>query len=154
VLEKQSGYGKNIVIANGSLLGDIENINLLVTDPTNNLVAKNSITISPQNPKIVFYQNDPFYGFSIDKAVYNIFDLKKDELQLIASPYFFTIEGGNINKYKWTLNNIDMDSLDNLRTVLFKKTEGGGSSIISLRSENSNRVLQFAESSVVIKFDK
>jgi hypothetical protein len=79
--QNQSGYGKNVLILNGSVLGREEEIDLLVTDPNSNLVANGFINLRPTEPEIVFYQNDPYYGQIFDNTSSNIFDLKKEEIQ-------------------------------------------------------------------------
>ena len=40
VYQSQNGYGKSVLILNGSILGQTDKIEVLVTDPVNNLVAE------------------------------------------------------------------------------------------------------------------
>ena len=40
VYQSQNGYGKSVLILNGSTLGQTDKIEVLVTDPVNNLVAE------------------------------------------------------------------------------------------------------------------
>lgn len=154
VYESQSGYGKNVVTLNGSLLGGGENIEVLVTDPVNNLVAQGFVDISPADPEIVFYENNPYYGHIFDMAVADNFDLKTDEVQILAAPYYFTKERSGLLQYKWRLNNELIPDLSESRTAIFRKPEGeSGRSSISLQVENLNRILQQAESSLTMNFE-
>lgn len=151
--QSQSGYGKNVLILNGSVLGKEDEVEVLVTDPTNNLVADSFINIVPTDPEIVFYENNPYYGHLFDLAVKNTFDLKTGEVQILAAPYYFSKEREGLLKYDWRLNGETVPNLVGSRTAIFKKPEGqSGVSNISLSIENLNRVLQQADAGLMIKF--
>lgn len=153
--QNQSGYGKNTLILNGSLLGRTEEIEVLVTDPVNNMVAQSFIDIAPTDPQIVFYENDPYYGQIFDRTLSGVFDLKTDEVQILAAPYHLSKENFANLKYEWRLNGRLVPELTNSRTAIFKKPEGeAGQSNLSLRVENLNRVLQQADSNLVVRFKK
>jgi hypothetical protein len=153
VYQNQSGYGKNVLILNGSLLGKEENVSVLVTDPGSNLVAQNSITVTPTDPKIIFYENNPYYGHNFDTAVQSGFTLNGEELQVLATPFGFTKEGTGGLKFEWRLNGQSVPALLGSRTAIFRKPEGaGGQSSVSLNIENQNRVLQQASGNFSVKF--
>jgi len=153
VYQSQSGYGKSVVTLDGSLLGKQENIEVLVTDPVNNLVAHGFIDISPVKPEIVFYENDPYYGLIFDSAIAGSFDLKTNEVQILSAPFFFTKEGGDLLQYNWMLNGQTIPDLSGSRTAIFKKPENeSGRSTISLRMENVNRILQQADGGLEMQF--
>ena len=152
--QSQSGYGKNTLILNGSILGRGESVEVLVTDPVNNLVAQGFIDVSPVDPEIIFYENNPYYGHIFDSAITNTFDLNAEEVQIWAAPYYFSKESAGNLKYEWQLNNATVTNLSDSRTAIFKKPEGErGESNISLSIENLNRILQQASASLKIKFD-
>ncbi len=153
VLESQSGYGKNIVFINGALLGGQEQIELLVRDPVHNLTAQAFVNIDTTNPELVFYKNDPYYGYMFDNALPSIVDLKTDEVQIVASPYFVTKERSSILQYEWRLNGQNAPELQSSRTAIFRKPEGqSGESSIRLNVSNLNRILQYAEGNLTVKF--
>jgi hypothetical protein len=155
VFQNQNGYGKNMVILEGSILGREESIDLLVTDPVNNLVAQSSVNIVPIDPQIVFYENNPYYGYIFDSATENPFKLKTEEIQILAAPYYFTKEQSGLLVFDWQLNGASVPNLSSSRTAIFKKPEGkSGESNISLRVENSSRILQQADGSLIINFSK
>ena len=154
VYQNQSGYGKNVAILNGSILGQNDKIEVLVTDPTNNLAAEGFLDIAPVDPQIVFYENDPYYGHIFDMAITSSFNLKTDEVQILAAPYFFTKERSGLLKYEWRLNNTSVPSLSGSRTAIFRKPEGeSGQSVISLQMENTNRILQQADGRLIMNFE-
>lgn len=152
--QSQSGYGKNTIIINGSLLGKIEKVEVLVRDPVNNLVADAFIDIAPSDPQILFYENNPYYGHNFDQALNN-FELKTAEVQILAAPYYFSKERAGNLTYDWQLNGFSVPGLSNSRTAIFKKPEGsGGQSNISLNIENLNRILQQADSNLTMQFEE
>lgn len=151
----QSGYGKKVLVLNGSILGRSESIKVLVTDPINNLAAQSFIDISPTDPEIIFYEINPYYGHIFDSAVANSFDLKTGEVQILAAPYYFTREENNPLKYEWRLNGQVIPNLSDSRTAIFKKPEDeAGRSSISLQTKVTNRILQQAGSSLIMNFEK
>lgn len=153
--QSQSGYGKNILILNGSLLGKTENIRVLVTDPVNNLVAQDFIDIAPTDPEIVFYKIDPYYGHIFDTALTGTFYLKGEEVQILAVPFYFSKEKDGLLQYVWMLNGLEAPSLSGSRTAIFRKPEDKtGRSSVSLRVENQNRILQQADGGFVVNFSK
>lgn len=155
VYKNQSGYGKYAVVLNGSLLGKQEKIRVLVTDPVNNLVAESFLDISPVKPEIVFYENNPFYGYIFDQALSGRFNMKSPEVQIVSSPFYFTKEDLDLIKNTWLLNGNNAPELSGSKTVVFRKPEEkSGQSSIFLRMENENRILQQAEKTLVVSFDK
>jgi hypothetical protein len=152
VYESQSGYGRDTLVLNGSLLGREEQIDVLVTDPTTNLVANDFIVIGPIEPEVVFYENSPYYGPIFDKAIRSL-ELEAEETQILAAPYNLSKEPLGKLVYDWRLNGVSVPELKNSRTAIFKKPEeGSGQSAISLSIENLNRVLQQGSGQVNIEF--
>ena len=155
VYQNQNGYGKSVLILNGSILGQTDKIEVLVTDPINNLVAEAFLDVSPSDPEIVFYRNDPYYGLIFDTAIVGSFDLKSEEVQIFAAPYYFTKKDAGSLKYEWQLNSQTAPSLSGSRTAIFRKPENeAGRSAVSLGVENPNRILQQADGSLMINFSK
>lgn len=153
VLQSQSGYGKSAVYINGSLFGRTENIEVMVTDPINNLVAKGRVNISPVGPEIIFYKNDPYYGPLFENALSSDYDLKTEEFEMMASPFFFSKEDMPGFTYNWKLNGNPIDSIKFSRNAVFRKPEGSGRSMISLAIENQNKILQGATKNLTLIFD-
>lgn len=152
VYQNQSGYGKNVLVLNGSLLGKSENVIVTVTDPLNNITAQGAINIVPTNPEIVFYENNPYYGHIFDVAINGTYDLKTEEIQIIAAPFYFT-KDKNL-EYTWRLNGQSVPNLAGSLTAVFRKPEEetAGRSNISLQIINPDKVLQEADKNLVINF--
>jgi hypothetical protein len=155
VYQNQSGYGKNVVTLDGSLLGGTENISVLVTDPVSGLAAQGFAYIAPVDPEIIFYENDPYYGHIFDESLDGQFQLKTNEVQILAAPYYFTKENMGGLKYNWMLNGASIPNLVDSRTAIFRKPENQtGQSVISLQIENTNRILQQADGNLTMSFGK
>lgn len=154
--QSQSGYGRNVLILNGNILGKTQEIELFVRDPITNTSSNTSIEILPSDPEIIFYENDPFYGYNFEKALIQTIDMgKKEEVQVFASAFFFSKENGANIQYKWRLNGKNAPELENSKTVVFRRPEKEqGVANIKLEIENLNRVLQFANTNLNIKFDE
>ena len=145
--------GKALHPRQGGFLGRVENIEVLITDPVNNLVAQGFIDISPTDPEIVFYENSPYYGHLFDLAIENPFTLKSEEVQILVAPYYFSKDGGSSLIYKWRLNGQTIPDLSGSRTAVFRKPEDEkGQSVVSLQIENTSRVLQQADGSLIMNF--
>jgi len=155
VYQSLSGYGKNVITIDGSLFGRDEEIKVLVTDPVSGLVAEGLLNVSPADPEIIFYENDPYYGHLFDIAIGSALSLKAEEVQILAAPYYFTEEESGVLKYEWRLNGQIIPNLSSSRTAIFRKPENSdGKSVISLRIENTNRILQQADGSLGVIFEK
>lgn len=155
VYQSKSGYGKNVLNLDGSLLGRSEKIEVLVTDPTNNLSAQGFVDISPTNPEIVFYENSPYYGHIFDSAINQSFVLKSGEIQILAAPYYFTKETTDLIQSEWRLNNRVVSDLSGSRTAIFRKPDGeSGTSVISLHMQNFAKILQQADGNLTMNFEK
>lgn len=153
VLQNESGYGKDVVLLSGRSLGQNEEIRVLVTDPTNNLVAQNVLYLKPVTPEIVFYENNPYYGTIFNKAVSRSFNLEREEVEILAAPFYFTKEASGLLKYEWRLNGQNIPDLAGSRTAVFRKPEGQtGQSNISLQMENLNHILQQTDASLSVIF--
>lgn len=151
--QNQSGYGKNTIILDGSMLGRAEWVEVLVTDPVDKMTSQGFINISPVDPEIVFYENNSYYGHIFDKSISNEYDLKTGEVQILAVPYYFTRERDGLLKYEWRLNGAPISNLSDIRTAIFRKPENKtGRSTISLAVENLNRILQQADASIDMIF--
>lgn len=153
VYESQSGYGKNSIVVSSSLFGREENIEVLVTDPVNNLVVQEFLDVRAVEPEIVFYENNPYYGHIFESAVSDSLNLNSEEIEVLAAPYYFTKERDGVLKYEWRLNGQSIPNLSDSRTAIFRRPDGqGGKSNISLQIANNGRILQQAKADLSISF--
>mgnify|MGYP001579574390 CR=1 FL=1 len=155
VLGSVSGYGKNTLILYGSIISRPMVISVEVTSPKSAVKTSGSVVINPTQTKVLFYEINPLYGIQYGSAVGKELVMKDNELTLIASPYFFSIEEKTFGKlsHKWTLNNKKIEEESGKDIITFRKPETVGTSQISLSIESDNKVLQSARNTVLLKFD-
>lgn len=148
----QSGAGKNSFIFKMDNLFSKKTISVEVSDYQKTNIAKNSIKIGNDKPKIIFYEEKPLEGTQYNKAILGEFELKAPEINIKAEPYFFS-KGDIYNlSYQWTMNNKNIES-EEFPNILSLKTDGSkGESLIGLRISNPLNIFQAAEKSLKIKF--
>lgn len=149
----QSGYGKNVLVLNGSNLGRRESVELLVKDPNSRMTAKSTLNITPTEPRVVFYENSPYYGYIFNSALNSSVKLTGEELQVMIAPFYFSNETAGSLKYSWRLNGTEIKELSGSRSAIFRKPEeGSGRSNIALNVKNLSYFLQQASASLGIEF--
>ncbi|MDP1625373.1 MAG: hypothetical protein Q8L64_06475 [bacterium] len=151
-----SGYGKNTFITSQtSYLRPGEDIMVEVSAPRDNIVARRSVTISPIVPKIVFYENSGLYGTLYEKSLLRSVNLVNDEVEIVAEPYFFSVPVRNSAalSYSWKLNGQTVPSFQNRSGVILRKTGQAGASSIGVTIQNSQKLLQGANSAIIIRYE-
>jgi hypothetical protein len=151
-----SGLGKNSYrYVNGRLPEDGPTIEVSVTDPATNLRGYASFAAKAVNPDIVFYENNPLLGVTLNQAIPSNYTLTKQELSLIAYPFFFgTKNRTNQNlTYTWNINNNPVPSSTDDKGLLTVRSPGGkGVANIGLDIENKTRILQTASGIVSVSY--
>lgn len=156
VLGSQSGFGKNTVVIEGSVpIRDIT-VDLDVIDTSGKTVATESTFINPSSSKIVFYEDSSLYGVLYNKAISTNYSIgNKEEVKIVAKPYFFDFSGINTNesKYRWSVNGKTVNLGGAKNEILLRQGgKSGGSAAVSLKIENQVRIFQYAENNFNITF--
>lgn len=152
-IQSQSGYGKSSAVINGNLLGGTEKIYLLVRDPVTNITAESYLDIPTVDPQVLFYKNDPYYGRILEQSLANTYELKTTDLEIIATPFFMSQDGNNI-QYDWKINGSTEPQLQGSRSAVFKKPDVNGNSLISIDITNPSKILQLGQGKLQIIFTK
>ena len=115
--------------------------------PRGLLVAPNSftITLSPVDPKIVWYASSPLYGPLYGAALDGSYPVVGNDTSLIAEPYFFS-PATPLSKelsYAWTLNGdtISTPSIPNM-LALHRSTSDTGTATLSVEVTSLNKLFQ------------
>jgi len=90
VLEGSSGIGKSILTATAPIRYRDTTITVTVSSQDSSVVGQASVLISPQDPLLRIYENDPLLGPRYDTALSNSITLTDSEATYRAVPYFFT----------------------------------------------------------------
>ena len=154
VIESALGYGKNTYTFEGSLISRPMNISVEITSDQG--VGYGSIYVTPSDPFILFYKKDPIYGIQFQKALEASEPLNNSkEITILATPYFIDLGGyvSNSLMYKWAINGKQIQDDGQRKFQTFRQNEGSsGTANISLSVENPDKILQFAQKSLMLSF--
>ncbi|MCR4334391.1 MAG: hypothetical protein NUV47_01505 [Patescibacteria group bacterium] len=139
VLGSLSGLGKDSYTFKGTVLSKPTTIEVEVSTAEDGLKATKDITLSARNPEPIIYEDDPLYGILYNKAITSPLALSKDEIVLLASPYFFStdVTGKNNLEYEWSINNGNVADNTDRSIILRHEGDTVGSSDISLVVNNT-----------------
>lgn len=153
VLGSISGIGKNSLSFSDSIFGKPVNIKVEVFASDGALLASQSTTLSPQDPKILIYENNPLYGFLFNREVGDQYTIKGNEVTFASFPLFFSASDRNsgVMEYLWTTNS---GSSENSNSVTYRVPEGvSGSSRITVKASNVDKSRQNVGKNFLVQFD-
>jgi hypothetical protein len=151
VVQDQSGYGKQTLLIQEEVPRS-QDIKVEVSTRDGSEKAVSSITLTPGDPTISFYEEDPLYGVLYNKALINKLRLTNREINIRAVPYSFT---KSTLSYVWSINNLERNDLSTKESITLRtKEDAEGSSDISLSIRNRSSIIQGAQSAIGIIFTK
>ena len=156
VVETASGYGKNVYSLEGSIISRSIDIDVEATSATTGDLGYASIKITPIEPSITMYVKNPATGIEFQKGFSNNETLKSSgEITLVGMPFFFESTDYNDSLYyKWSINDSAISENAGKKTQTFRQKEGvSGVAKISLSIENTERILQYANSILNLSFE-
>lgn len=144
-LEAQSGIGKSALSAKAPVRYRDARVTVTVTTQDRTLVAQASAVVSPVDPFVRIYTNDPLRGIDFANAVGSLFALPGDEETFRAVPFFYK----SSPSITWTLNGSD-SGVDPDLTV---RATGAakGSALLSARANDAD-TLNNAETRFTVQF--
>jgi hypothetical protein len=156
VLGDFSGYGKNTYIMLGSIISIPIDMQVEVTNTSGDIIAKAETTVTPTDPKIVFYKRDPLYGIQLQNSIKTNEIMTDKEIDVLAEPLYFStndVSLGNL-QYNWKINNQDISNNALKNERIFRSTSNiSGTSNIFLSINNISKILQTADESFSLKFN-
>lgn len=154
VLGSLSGYGKQSVSIPGSIIDRPYTIQVEVASFDDRYKASGQTSITKVSPDVIFYENNPLYGVNFNKALENPTTVSNQEMSVSAFPYYFSTtnrEDYNLT-YTWKMNNTKLSTDQYSPTITFKTPGVAGTSILSLKVENTSKILQFLEKTLTTKY--
>lgn len=152
-----SGYGKNTYIGSQtSYLREGEDISVEVSAPRDNVVASNSILITPLVPEVLLYEKSPLYGIIYEKALRNTMKLTNEEVTIIAEPFSFSVQKRNVSNltYAWTLNGSPLSDFANKSSVTLRRTsDAAGRANLAVSLQNTFKLLQGGNNGLTISYE-
>jgi hypothetical protein len=155
VIPGVNGYGKQSYLFTHNRIRSSETIQVTASDTGHNHQAIQSVTITPIDPKIVFYRRNTTSGIK-DPLAQQTITFDTDELALETAPYFFSTLNNNPNTptFSWMMNNASI-TVPNAKTwsrLTLKKPEGAGSATIGVTVHQPSKLFQTVTASIPIIF--
>ncbi len=150
-----SGYQKNFYIYQNSYLEDNNKVGVTVSDLLGNNIGLGQITITPGNPKIIFYEKDQNLGTKWENALTDGYTLNKNGDTIVAEPYFFSsqdLNSGNLT-FNWSLNGEDT-LIPNQKNILSIKPEDNksGTAVVKVVINNTRTLFQSLDKEINVNF--
>lgn len=132
-LKDYSGFGKDTLSLKGGVLFKSLDVKVEVRTLDDSMVAEKNITISPENPEALIYQNHPLYGILLNRTLDKV-TLKDREITLSAIPYFFSALTKNDTglEYSWNQNNRSISGQDQPNEIILRQVNESQTGIVSL----------------------
>lgn len=150
-----SGYGKSFISFTGSVPLKPVTVAVEVSSMDQTYVAEGKTTLSPVQPGVVFYEDNPLAGVLYNKALGRNVSLVNEEMKIAAIPYFVGVSKRDADtlKYDWQINNQSILSGSDQSSLTFRQDKGGkGSSAISLQVSNRAKIFQFSQNNLLLSF--
>jgi len=153
ILSDFSGYGKNTFTLSGPIISRPFKIEVEVKSTDGISVGIATETITPRDPKVLLYENNPLLGILYNQRISN-YVMPNKELTISAVPYFFNAgsEPSNLT-YSWTMNNKSIANQDDPSTITVRNENNtSGSATIGLKVTNTLKILQSTSNSINLNF--
>jgi hypothetical protein len=152
----KSGYGRSSYTYTGSILGKDSIVEVEVSSVTGNTKGKGLILLSPQEPQVLLYEQNPLYGKLFNKELSTFgFSLPEKEATVVAIPYSTSaakLTDGTLS-FDWTINGSTIPVPKTQNYATFRNTtDQSGTSLIGVSVNNSTHLLQSMRNSLSINF--
>jgi hypothetical protein len=144
-LDTDSGTGKDVLDATAPQQYRDADVSVVVTSPDGSEVAQADTTISPTDPIVRIYENDPLLGPLYDNALSGTVTLNGPEETYRGVPYYFSVTPPVI----WNMNGVQSGTTDN---ITVRSTGNGQGSAVLDFSANDSDTSQSADSTISVNF--
>ncbi len=156
-LVANSGKGKNSMIVNSVIPVKDIIVHVQVLDDLGNTLAETSKILMINNPKILFFENNPLYGVLYNQSISGNYYLgTNEELDVIAKPFSFSFMSDTSLEaiYVWYINGgyISPSGKDNELVLKQESTNLSGTATISLGLKNSKKINQLLSGTFDVSF--
>lgn len=157
VLGNDSGYGKDSIVITGGVIDRPSTIEVIVSDVGKTQTGRAILELETEKPEMVLYENNPYYGVLYNKAVFDKYVMKENEVTLKTVPYYFNSQSvkGEKLEYSWMLNDVLSEELKNAQSItLRRKNEEEGTSLLRITARNMVEIFQGAQTNLQVEFKK
>lgn len=132
VLADQSGIGRSILSVSAPVRYRDAQITVTVATVDSTIVAQSSTLVSPVDPLVRIYRNDPLMGPNFNRALTDGYSMSSQEEAFRGVAYFF----GTVPSLSWSVNG---QSASTDREVTVRATGSGeGNATLSLNAKSSD----------------
>lgn len=149
-----SGVGKNSLTFSDPLFSKPVNIQVEIVNGSGDILAENSLNITPTNPFVIIYENNPLYGFMFHQEVGSTYKLEDAEITFGAFPLFFDTpnQASPSLVYKWSTN--AGETQDGSRVTYRTPEQGSGSSSVSIGVSMPEKIMASVSKTFLVQFGK
>ena len=154
VFGSESGYGRTSFTVNAPP-GENQ-ITVEVENRNGTTLAKKTISVHSETPRILFYEEDPLLGIQYNQAIESSMTLTEKETTVVAEPYFFTATAANDSElsYRWEMNGNQFTPGGQKNTATFRTQEEQiGRAQIALEIEHRGNIFHSAINRFSVAFD-
>lgn len=130
-----SGIGRSVATMTAPVRYRDATVEVTVTSPDQSMVADSILVISPVDPVVRVYENDPLLGVRYSNALGDTFTMTGTEDTFVSVPYFFAKNPTTL----WGVNGADSGTTS---SVTLRSTGGSGTANVSVTAS----LLQLFES--------
>jgi hypothetical protein len=152
---RNSGAGRDTYSYQEDVITRPVRVSVEATPISSDTVAREIKTFEYVDPEIIFYESSPTLGTLYNRALNGDYELRRQEMEVTAIPYNFSLSGLGDMLFKWTLDGQQIQISDGpVNKLAFRKEEGAsGTSVVRLSIENTAKILQAAEESFNLFYD-
>lgn len=147
----ESGVGKNVIYYNSPFISEPIEVVVDVKTPDGSVTSNKAVYLTPGEPLVLIYEDNPIYGIIYEKAITSEINLDRKELLLKAVPFYFN--NVDVLDFNWYVNNNAIPNFNDDYIILRNEEEGEGTSNIYIEVNNLNKRLQSNYQSFDIMFN-
>ncbi len=140
-----SGIGKSVILVASPLQYRSRSVSVVVQSPRGSLAGGDSLTLTPAEPTVRLYRNDPLLGIRFDHALSGDYAITGSEASLYATPFSFPLLGG-APALQWFLNGAAAQTGPSI--TLRPAGSGQGSASLSLTASSGSAATALANLSL------
>lgn len=153
-----SGYGKDFLSFQGSLIERPVTVSVEVSAPNSTLLASNTLRFSSSDPDFVLYENNPVFGVIYEQAIQGSFLLNRPQIDFEGVPYFFStyFKNSGLLSYAWTINGTRITNKSSSENYLVLRNDENeeGTARIGVTVSHINNLLQQKSNRFELLFEK
>jgi hypothetical protein len=118
------------------------------------ILAENSMTLTPTVPALFIYENNPLYGLMFHREIPGTYKLEDKEVTFDVFPFFFDTALRNNSNLVYTWNTNAGESKVGPSVTYRVPEEGAGSSAVEVSAVMPDKIMPAVSQSFLVQFGK